>query len=176
MKDEIERATGRRVVNARPVGGGCINEGWRAELDDGRVAFVKTRSDVPPGEYENEAAALDWLAEPRAVNVPEVLGHSGLVLAIEWVEEGRMTTEGAEAALRLAGRTHPRCLSRGLAARRRPRGARRAVATLPAARARGAVRRALRAIRGADGAPLCGLGAAVQAPQEVDAVDLVRGQ
>src|SRR5207244_3174867 len=92
VKEQIEAATGRRVVNARPVGGGCINEGWRAELDDGRVAFVKTRSDVPPGEYENEAAALDWLAEPRAVNVPEVLGHSGLVLAIEWVEEGRMTT------------------------------------------------------------------------------------
>src|SRR2546423_11209515 len=104
MKEEIERATGRRVLNARPVGGGCINEGWRVGLDDGRVAFVKTRQDVPPDEYENEAAALRWLAEPRAVNVPEVLGYSERVLAIEWVDEGSLSPDGAEALGRgLAG-------------------------------------------------------------------------
>jgi fructosamine-3-kinase len=109
MKEEIERATGRRVVAARPVGGGCINQGWRAELDDGRVAFVKTRADVPPDEYANEAAMLGWLAEPGAVNVPEVLGHSERVLAIEWVDEGRLSADGAEqlgrglAALHAAG-------------------------------------------------------------------------
>jgi fructosamine-3-kinase len=61
------------------------------------MAFVKTRADVPPGEYENEAAALRWLAEPQAVNVPDVLGYSERVLAIEWVDEGRMTPEGGEA-------------------------------------------------------------------------------
>lgn len=96
MKEEIERATGRSVVAARPVGGGCINEGWRVELDDGSVAFVKTRSDVPADEYEGEAAALRWLAEPEAVNVPAVLGFSARVLAIEWIEEGPLSGEGAE--------------------------------------------------------------------------------
>ena len=35
---------------------------------------MKTRQDVAPGEYANEAAALRWLAEPRgAVRVPAVL-------------------------------------------------------------------------------------------------------
>ena len=97
MREEIKRATGRRVVAARPVGGGCINEGWRAELDDGRTAFVKTRADVPPDEYENEAAALRWLAEPHTVKVPQVLGYSDRVLAIEWVDEGRLDPGGAEA-------------------------------------------------------------------------------
>jgi fructosamine-3-kinase len=106
MREEIERATGRRVVSARTVGGGCINKGWRAELDDGRVAFVKTRADVPPDEYEIEAAALRWLAEPRAVNVPGVLGHSERVLAIEWVDEGRLSPEGAEALGRGLAATH----------------------------------------------------------------------
>jgi fructosamine-3-kinase len=96
MKEEIELATGRRVVSTQPVGGGCINEGWRAELDDGRVVFVKTRSDVPPDEYANEAAALEWLAEPQAVNVPAVLGHSPRVLALEWIEEGPLSSGGAE--------------------------------------------------------------------------------
>jgi fructosamine-3-kinase len=96
VKDEIERVTGRGVVAARPVGGGCINEGWRVELDDALVAFVKTRSDVPPDEYELEAAGLRWLAEPGAVNVPAVLGYSDRVLAIEWIEEGRLSEDGAE--------------------------------------------------------------------------------
>jgi fructosamine-3-kinase len=96
MKDAIEQVVGRPVVAARPVGGGCINEGWRAELDDGRVAFVKTRADVPPDEYESEAAALRWLAEPHSVNVPEVLGYSERILAIEWIDAGRLSAAGAE--------------------------------------------------------------------------------
>jgi len=106
MKDEIERATGRRVVAARRVGGGCINDGWRVEFDDRSVAFVKTRAGVPPDEYSNEAAALRWLAEPRAVNVPEVLGHSERVLAIEWIDEGRLTPTGAEQLGRGLAATH----------------------------------------------------------------------
>ena len=105
MREEIERATGRRVVAARPVGGGCINEGWRAELDDGRTAFVKTRADVPPDEYENEAAALRWLAEPHTVKVPQVLGYSDRVLAIEWLDDGHLDGFGELPARQLhAGR------------------------------------------------------------------------
>jgi fructosamine-3-kinase len=109
MKEAIERAIGRRVVDARRVGGGCINEGWRVELEGGTRAFVKTRSQVAPGEYEAEARALRWLAEPQAVRVPEVLGVSDDVLALEWIEEGALTSAGAEglgrglAALHAAG-------------------------------------------------------------------------
>lgn len=96
MKDVVERAVGRRVVDARRVGGGCINDGWRVELDGGAVAFVKTRAQVAPDEYANEAEALRWLAEPGTVNVPAVLGVGEDVLAIEWVEEGSLGDEGAE--------------------------------------------------------------------------------
>ncbi|MEA2439257.1 MAG: hypothetical protein QOH76_681 [Thermoleophilaceae bacterium] len=97
MKDAIERATGVRVVAAHRVGGGCINEGWQAELDDGRRAFVKTRAEVAPGEYEAEAASLRWLADPGAVRVPAVLGVSEEVLALEWIDEGSLSSAGAEA-------------------------------------------------------------------------------
>jgi fructosamine-3-kinase len=96
MKDAIESATGLRVVGARRVGGGCINEGWQVELDGGRRAFVKTRAEVAPGEYEAEAAALGWLAEPDAVRVPAVLGVSERVLALEWIDEGSLSGAGAE--------------------------------------------------------------------------------
>jgi fructosamine-3-kinase len=92
----VERATGRRVTNARRVGGGCINEGWQVDLDDGTRAFVKTRPEVAPDEYATEAAALEWLAEPRAVRVPAVLGVGEDVLALEWIDEGSLTAAGAE--------------------------------------------------------------------------------
>src|SRR3954465_2787040 len=106
MREEIEGATGRRGGDARPVGGGCINEGWRAEFDDGTAAFVKTRADVPPDEYENEAAARRRLAEPHAGNLPAVLGHSERVVAIEWIDEGRLSAGGADVLGRGLAKMH----------------------------------------------------------------------
>jgi fructosamine-3-kinase len=106
MKEHVEQATGRKVIAATRAGGGCINEGWRVELDDGSTAFVKTRAQVAPDEYEDEANALRWLAEPDAVHVPAILGFDERVLAIEWIEEGSLTTEGAEQFGRGLARLH----------------------------------------------------------------------
>jgi fructosamine-3-kinase len=96
MRDAVERATGRRVTAAKRVSGGCINEGWQVELEGGGRAFVKTRPAVAPDEYATEAAGLRWLAEPRAVRVPAVLGVGEDVLALEWIDEGRLSGAGAE--------------------------------------------------------------------------------
>ena len=46
--------------DARPVGGGDINEAWHVDLD-GRDAFVKTRPGAGDGEYALEAEGLRWL-------------------------------------------------------------------------------------------------------------------
>jgi fructosamine-3-kinase len=105
----LERATGRRVTGGRRVGGGDINDAWAVELDGGTRAFVKTRPDAPAGEYATEAAGLRWLAEPRALAVPEVLAvgdseEGPRFLALEWVDEGALDAAGEEA------------LGRGLAA------------------------------------------------------------
>jgi fructosamine-3-kinase len=51
---------------------------------------------VSPDEYANEADALQWLAEPGAVNVPRVLGVSPSLLALEWIDEGHLSEDGAE--------------------------------------------------------------------------------
>ena len=96
MKERVEGVLGRRVVDARRVGGGCINEGWRVELEGGEQAFVKTRPEAAPGEYAAEAAALEWLAEPGAVRVPRVIGVGEDLLALEWIDEGSLGDEGAE--------------------------------------------------------------------------------
>jgi fructosamine-3-kinase len=81
---------------ARLLGGGDINEAFRVVLADGGQAFVKTREDVAPGEYEAEAAGLRWLAEPGALRVPRVLEQDERYLALEWVEPGRLGAKGEE--------------------------------------------------------------------------------
>jgi fructosamine-3-kinase len=87
-KAAVARAVGSEVLSLRRVGGGDINDAYAAELADGRRAFVKMRADAPAGEYEAEAAALRWLAEPCALGVPAVLGASDQLLALEWLEPG----------------------------------------------------------------------------------------
>ncbi|HEY1690351.1 MAG TPA: fructosamine kinase family protein [Solirubrobacteraceae bacterium] len=92
--------------DAMRVGGGDINEAWRVTLADGRPAFVKSRPDASPGEYRREAAALEWLAEPGALRVPEVLDVGEGHLALAWIEQGRLSAAGAEELGRGLALTH----------------------------------------------------------------------
>lgn len=94
------------ATDAVRVGGGDINEGWRVRMADGTPAFVKTRSDAAPGEYEREAAGLSWLAEPGYLRVPKVLAVGEDHLALQWVERGRLSSEGAEELGRSLALTH----------------------------------------------------------------------
>jgi fructosamine-3-kinase len=83
------------ATNPRRVGGGDINEAWQVQLN-GEEAFVKTRPDAGAGEYALEAAGLEWLAEPGALQTPRVIELAGDYLALEWVEPGRLSAAGAE--------------------------------------------------------------------------------
>jgi fructosamine-3-kinase len=97
----MARLLGVEVVDARPVGGGCISDARRVELADGRVVFAKSGSGLPPGLLEAEAAGLRWLAEAgrdgSAVRVPAVLDLDDGVLVIEWIEPGAATATTAAA-------------------------------------------------------------------------------
>jgi len=92
--------------DARRIGGGDINEAYKVTLADGRDAFVKTRAETIPGEYEAEAAGLRWLAEPGLVRTPAVLEVDERYLALEWVEPGSLGTAGAEELGRGLAGTH----------------------------------------------------------------------
>ncbi len=92
--------------DARRIGGGDINDAYRVRLADGREAFVKTRAETIPGEYEAEAAGLRWLAEPGLVRTPAVLEVDERYLALEWVEPGSLGTAGAEELGRGLAGTH----------------------------------------------------------------------
>ena len=95
------------AANARRVSGGDINEAWRVTLADGATtAFVKTRTDAGPGEYEAEAKGLAWLAEPGALRTPSVLEVGDDYLALEWIEPGRLQAAGSEELGRGLAATH----------------------------------------------------------------------
>ncbi len=95
--------------DVRRSGGGDINEGWHVTLADGSDAFVKTRLEARAGEYASEAFGLSWLGEPGALRTPRVLEVGEDYLALEWIEPGRLSVEGAEelgrglAAIHMAG-------------------------------------------------------------------------
>jgi fructosamine-3-kinase len=93
------------ATEPRRVGGGDINEAWHVRLN-GEDAFVKTRPDAGEGEYALEAAGLEWLAEPGALRVPGVIEVAEDYLALEWVQPGRLSAEGAEELGRGLARTH----------------------------------------------------------------------
>jgi len=92
--------------DARPVGGGDINEAYRVELADGATAFVKTRASPQAGEYRAEAEGLRWLGEAGGLSTPAVLEVSEHYLALEWLDAGSLTAEGAEALGRGLALTH----------------------------------------------------------------------
>jgi fructosamine-3-kinase len=92
--------------DVRRVGGGDINEAFHVVLADGSDAFVKTRPDAAPGEYEAEAAGLEWIAEPGALRTPRVLEACDRYLALEWIEPGRLDPAGAEELGRGLAVTH----------------------------------------------------------------------
>lgn len=108
LEEAVGAELGQRVVNASGAGGGDINRAARMELADGTVVFVKYRCGAPAGTYAVEADGLEWLAEARALRVPDVLGlgdaQEPRFLALEWIERGR------------GGAGHDEALGRGLAA------------------------------------------------------------
>jgi protein-ribulosamine 3-kinase len=87
-------AEGKRpeVRSAKAVGGGCIHETLRVELDDGRQVFVKSSSDAPADLFPAEAAGLRALAAPGKIRVPAVLAvgeaSGARFLALENVASG----------------------------------------------------------------------------------------
>jgi fructosamine-3-kinase len=89
----LERALGSAPTAARRLGGGDINDAFEVRLADGRSVFVKTNARAAPEMFPAEARGLAFLAEPKALRVPEVLEVSSPAepvrfLALELVRSG----------------------------------------------------------------------------------------
>jgi fructosamine-3-kinase len=112
LRTAIEAALDAQVARAARVHGGDVAIAFAVDLDDGRRVFAKTHPGAPAHFFTTEATGLQWLREPGAVPVPEVLAVSDDPpnhLVLEWVDVGpaRAGTEAqlgsALAALHRAG-------------------------------------------------------------------------
>jgi fructosamine-3-kinase len=88
LVSELERALGSSVKGFSRVSGGDINDAYRVSLASGEDVFVKTHPNAPASMFEAEAAGLKWLAEVKALKLPEVIAV-GKFLALRWLEPGR---------------------------------------------------------------------------------------
>lgn len=89
----LHEALGSSVVEASGVTGGDINQAFDVRLEDGRRVFVKSNARPPRGLFAAEAEGLAWLAEAKALRIPDVLASSdapgAAFLALAWIEPGR---------------------------------------------------------------------------------------
>lgn len=81
------------VLSARPVGGGCINQGTALRTTRGHF-FLKWNRQADHRFFRVEAEGLEALAAPGTVRVPSVVAASGpgdgvAWLLLEWIEERR---------------------------------------------------------------------------------------
>lgn len=94
LADALVEALGTPLADLRGIAGGDLNDAYAAVLADGSRVFVKTAADAAPHAYTREAEGLEWLAEPGALPVPDVLAVADdpgapRFLALAWVDAGR---------------------------------------------------------------------------------------
>jgi fructosamine-3-kinase len=95
VAEGVEASLGERLRSVRPLGGGCIGEVYRAELEDGTplVAKVDRKGESHLGR---EAYMLRYLREKSDLPVPEVYHGSERLLLMEFIEGASSFSEGAE--------------------------------------------------------------------------------
>lgn len=110
IRAALESKLGLDITGISLTAGGDINDAYRAETRNGAI-FVKSSPTAQPGMFSDEAAGLEWLREPDGVAVPEVVGvcdeeNAPRLLALEWIDSGRLDTAGEEALGRGLAKIH----------------------------------------------------------------------
>ena len=95
LAEAIEENLGERLRSARPMGGGCIGEVYRVELEDGTSLVAKVDREGE-SHLEREAYMLRYLRETSELPVPEVYHGSERLLLMQFVEGSSRFSDGAE--------------------------------------------------------------------------------
>ncbi|MEB3190219.1 MAG: fructosamine kinase family protein [Snowella sp.] len=111
---QISQVTGKtfRIEQRHPVGGGCINQGYRLQAES-QSYFIKLNQADQLTMFESEAIALQQMAATQTIQVPEPIcwgvneRHSYLVLS--WLNLGK----GNSTSWRSLGRQLARMHSQG---------------------------------------------------------------
>jgi fructosamine-3-kinase len=95
LTEGIEEHLGELLRSARPMGGGCIGEVYRVELEEGTTLVAKLDREGA-SHLEREAYMLRYLRENSELPVPEVYHGSETLLLMEFVEGNSRFSEEAE--------------------------------------------------------------------------------
>ena len=95
ISEGVEVSLGERLRSARPLGGGCIGEVYRVELEDGSTLVAKVDRDAE-SHLEREAYMLRYLRENSDLPVPEVYHGSETLLLMEFIEGSSRFSKDAE--------------------------------------------------------------------------------
>jgi fructosamine-3-kinase len=95
LTEGIEQHLGGRLRSARPMGGGCIGEVYRVELEDGATLVAKVDREGE-SHLEREAYMLRYLRTESDLPVPEVYHGSETLLLMEFIEGSSRFSKGAE--------------------------------------------------------------------------------
>ena len=82
-------------IRETPVAGGSVCTAQRLTLDDGVSIFAKSRAGAPVTFFAAEAAGLRWLADAGGPPVPRIIAALSGMLALQWIDEGPATADGA---------------------------------------------------------------------------------
>jgi fructosamine-3-kinase len=91
----VEVALGERLKSARPMGGGCIGEVYKIELEDGTPLVAKVDGSGE-SHLERETYMLRYLRERSDLPVPEVYHGSQTLLLMEFVDGSSRFSRAAE--------------------------------------------------------------------------------
>jgi len=98
IAEGVEVALGERLLDARPMGGGCIGEVYRAHLSDGTSVVAKVDR-AEESHLNREAHMLRYLRENSELPVPEVYHSSEALLLMELMPgKGKLSRAQAHAA------------------------------------------------------------------------------
>jgi fructosamine-3-kinase len=95
VAEGVEAHLGERMLSVRPLGGGCIGEVYRAELEDGTPLVAKVDREGE-SHLEREAYMLRYLRKKSDLPVPEVYHGSETLLLMEFVEGSSHFSKEAE--------------------------------------------------------------------------------
>jgi fructosamine-3-kinase len=106
VAEGVRAHLGERLRSVRPLGGGCIGEVYRAELEDGTPLVAKVDRGGE-SHLDREAYMLRYLRENTDLPVPEVFHGSETLLLMEFVAgTNRFSNEAEHHAAELLAALH----------------------------------------------------------------------
>ncbi len=91
LAHKIEESISEKIISSSSLGGGCIANASLIKTEEGNKYFTKSYGNNSH-ILRNEANGLKELAKPNAIRIPKVIVLDDEFLILEYIEQGRKTS------------------------------------------------------------------------------------